>query len=189
MLAAGATAEMIVSVVEADYQAEQEKQAVKRARDAERKRNQRPSDSVGQTGKTRNPQDSADTTPEIPPKKKSNPPVSPDTLRVSTPKQRGSRLDPDYQPSENLFNKARENFGLSTEVLKFETEGFRDHFLAQSGPRAVKLDWDRTWMNWMREAKRREKKPRDTVVPFKPTGGPRRTWAEIKAERDAQKDA
>lgn len=178
MLASGATAEMIVSVIEADHEAEQAKQAVKKARDAERKRRERENArlssgmSDGQRGHPECPTDSADTTPEIPPKKISNPPITPDTLRVSTPK-RGKRLPDDYNPPENLWEKAK-SLGLDVETLKFETSAFRDHFLASSGPRAVKLDWDRAWLNWMREAfRRRSKRQPKPYLKALPGGQPR----------------
>lgn len=78
MLVAGATAEMIVAAVEADYAAEAEKKASKRSKDAERQRNRRHAMS---RNVTRTDRDSAGqgVTKERPPdpQKKTNPPGSP----------------------------------------------------------------------------------------------------------------
>jgi hypothetical protein len=77
---------------------------------------------------------------------------------------RAKRLPEDWQPSEGLFSsKEVQKLGLPREVLSFETEAFRDHFL---GNGVRKIDWDRTWKNWMREAKRRQSRfaPKSNVV-------------------------
>jgi hypothetical protein len=105
-----------------------------------------------------------------PPKKISNPPLPPQTLRVCTPKQ-GKRLPEDWTPSESLFSWGQE-LGLSAETLKFETESFCDHFWSSARANATKRDWNKTWQNWMREAKRRERKKNPTVVDFRP-GSPK----------------
>ncbi len=43
---------------------------------------------------------------------------------------------------------------------KRETERFVDYWLAKPGKDGRKLDWDRTWKNWMRTAEDRQG-PRD----------------------------
>lgn len=106
--------------------------------------------------------------------------IPPDTLRVSTPK--GTRLPDPWDPPENLWLKAKQDFGLSDETLRFETSAFRDHFWSSARANATKRDWGKAWMNWMREAWRREQKHKPKVVPFRPSG-PKKTWAEIKAEK------
>src|SRR3990167_4434333 len=123
---------------------------------------------------------------EIPPKKISNPPISPETLRVSTPRKVGTRLPADWHPSENLWSWGKTKLSLADETLKFETGAFRDHFWGVSGARGTKLDWEATWKNWMRESKRRERKRMPTVVPFVPSG-PKRSWLEQRDEVLAKK--
>lgn len=113
-----------------------------------------------------------------PPKEKNQTPLSPETLRVSTPQAK--RLPIDWTPSENLLSWAKAELGLAGETLRFETDAFRDHFLSVGGAKGRKIDWDRTWCNWMRSHKRHQKK--SNVVDFVPSG-PKRSWAEIRAER------
>jgi hypothetical protein len=67
--------------------------------------------------------------------------------------ERAKRLPEDWQPSESLLSsRPIQKLGLPREVLIFETEAFRDHWLG-NGRRMI--DWNRTFMNWMREAVRR----------------------------------
>ena len=66
----------------------------------------------------------------------------------STP--RGTRLDPDWSPSEDLLVWARSSFPDLD--LDFQTDSFRDYWVAIPGARGVKLNWDTTWRNWMRKS-------------------------------------
>ena len=96
---------------------------------------------------------------------------------------RGTRLSSEWNPSDALWAWGK---GLLAEdVLRFETAAFKDFWEAQPGAKGCKLDWDKTWKNWIREAVRRRErfKPKSNVVPYVPTG-PKRTYAEIKAERE-----
>jgi hypothetical protein len=106
----------------------------------------------------------------FPPKEKNQTPLPPETLRVSTPS--GKRLPDDWAPLESLLSWAKAELGLAAATVTFETGAFCDHFWAMTGPRSTKRRWDLAWKNWMREAKRREKKPRDTIVDFRP-GAPK----------------
>jgi len=66
--------------------------------------------------------------------------------------------------------------GLARDKIEFETGSFRDWFHGQSGAKGVKVNWDLTWKNWMREVKRREdrykpkQKHSDTIFYMGPTG-------------------
>lgn len=61
---------------------------------------------------------------------------------------RGSRLAPDWQPSEASRAKVA---AVAPHVdHEAETEVFRDYWVAQPGQKGVKVDWDATWRNWMR---------------------------------------
>jgi hypothetical protein len=62
---------------------------------------------------------------------------------------RGTRLSPDWMPSEHLEET-------------HELEKFRDYWIAQPGQRGVKTDWDATWRNWVRRAAER--------TPARPSG-------------------
>lgn len=99
---------------------------------------------------------------------------------------RGTRLADDWNPSECLWAWGKEK--LSEPDLRFETAAFKDYWAAVPGVRGNKLDWDKTWKGWIREAVRRRsrfKPSGDRVVQFTPSP-PRRTYAEIKAEREAK---
>lgn len=56
----------------------------------------------------------------------------------------------EWQPSSDLLERGQE-LGLDINVLLRQTEAFRDYWLSKPGANAMKLDWDRTWMNWMRK--------------------------------------
>lgn len=71
-----------------------------------------------------------------------------------TPKRsvRGHRLPVDWRPLPDDQPGALAKLGgspaLEQEILKFH-----DYWKAQPGQRGVKLDWDATWRNWIRNAK------------------------------------
>ena len=175
MLAAGATAEMIVAAVEADYAAEEKKKAVKRAQDAERQRKKRDRGSSvpsrGVTGESVSHGDGgpAKERPPHPQKKTNTPPneakasLPPKPVAVKTNTSRGrsgARLAQDWHPDETLWAWGKAKLGLGEDVLRFETGAFRDHFWGAPGQKGVKLDWNATWKNWMREAVRRRGRAR-----------------------------
>ena len=61
---------------------------------------------------------------------------------------RGTRLPPDWMPTEHL-------------EWKTELEKFKDYWAAQPGLRGVKSDWPATWRNWIRRTKEKNLKPID----------------------------
>lgn len=65
----------------------------------------------------------------------------------SSSTQRGTRIPDDFTVTEPMKTWAREHTPLAGLV---DHEMFVDHWRAQSGQRAVKLDWVLTWKNWMR---------------------------------------
>ena len=67
------------------------------------------------------------------------------------PTKKGRRLAEDWQPSRTDANLAVEA-GHSPEWLRDQLERFRDYWIAKSGANATKLDWDRTWRNWLKRA-------------------------------------
>lgn len=77
-------------------------------------------------------------------KKKDNP--------TDYPKKRtkhGTRMKADWRPSETAWEWAqaqRPNLNLE-ETLAY----FIDYWMAKPGQSAAKLDWDRTWRNWIRK--------------------------------------
>lgn len=98
--------------------------------------------------------------PPHPQKKNTN---TPNEAKASLPPnpvqtKRGTRLPSDWKPPENLWDWGKADLGLSDETMRFETSAFRDHFCAAPQAKGLKLNWNSTWKNWMREAVRRRGK-------------------------------
>ncbi len=70
--------------------------------------------------------------------------------RQAAPK-RGSRLPHDWTPRESEIVSAR-TAGFSEQAIDVEIRKFRNYFLSAPGGRGLKLDWDRTFDNWMLKA-------------------------------------
>jgi hypothetical protein len=72
--------------------------------------------------------------------------------REERARKRGARLAVDWKPSAEDANEAMKRLGgaipAEQELLKFH-----DYWKAQPGQRGIKLDWDATWRNWIRNAK------------------------------------
>lgn len=74
---------------------------------------------------------------------------------------RGSRLHEDWTPSKEGWDRAVERIGLKgTEV---ELEKFRNYWLSKAGRDAVKLNWERTFSNWIINASERTNHVRPSV--------------------------
>lgn len=74
-----------------------------------------------------------------------------DRKRAETQRSQGSRLPADWQPSEELkawASKERPDINLPSTVEKF-----RDYWHSKAGAGARKVDWDKTFRNWVRTEK------------------------------------
>lgn len=74
------------------------------------------------------------------------------TLRQpsKTTNTRGSRLQEDWQPNNTLIEWAKTDYpyvDLTLEIAKFV-----DYWVARADKGAIKLDWDRTFRNWIRNS-------------------------------------
>lgn len=77
---------------------------------------------------------------------------------------RGTRLPSDWQPGPEFFSAAHEIHPRLSNLQVVEIANrFRDYWVAESGQRAVKLDWLATWRNWVR---------RERGIPAPPPGNP-----------------
>lgn len=75
-------------------------------------------------------------------------PAAPGT---SGDKARGSRIPDDFFPTSHSIDLIRNQFpGITENFLVGEHAKFRDHWVAVSGARGRKIDWDATWRNWIR---------------------------------------
>ncbi len=71
--------------------------------------------------------------------------------RTKVKAERGTRLPADWQPDDELrawAAGARPDLDIAVTVEKF-----RDYWHAIAGSRGVKLDWGKTFRNWVREEK------------------------------------
>lgn len=69
--------------------------------------------------------------------------------------KRGSRLSPDWQPSE-IDHAYAASKGFTPAEIDRHAERFRNYWTAKAGAAALKLDWPATWRNWIiSEAERR----------------------------------
>src|SRR5262249_9730943 len=68
-------------------------------------------------------------------------------------RSRGTRLLNDWTPSEVHLEFAKQQ-GWPIEAIQTEALKFRNYWTAKTGRAATKLDWSRTWQNWILNAKR-----------------------------------
>lgn len=74
----------------------------------------------------------------------------------SAPRKRASRLPPEWAPSDDDKAWLRSKWpGVLRGTVETELEKFRNYWLSKSGKDATKLDWSRTWQNWMMTARDR----------------------------------
>ena len=95
--------------------------------------------------------------------------------------KRGSRLAQDWFLSKSMGDWAtQERPDLDARQV---AEQFKDYWVAQAGQKGVKLDWDATWRNWVRNTKAVKPNPYDAVrltVPSKNEPDP--ALEKIKAD-------
>tara|TARA_R110000822_G_scaffold14484_5_gene50916 strand:+ start:646 stop:1335 length:690 start_codon:yes stop_codon:yes gene_type:complete len=66
------------------------------------------------------------------------------------PTQKAHRLPEDFKPSDKNWSEMAEHFDWVD--LKKETHHFIDYWLSVPPGKATKIDWQRTWKNWIRTA-------------------------------------
>lgn len=66
-------------------------------------------------------------------------------------KKRAVRLTAEWQLPRAWGEWAMQE-GLSEVCIRREADRFRDYWIAESGAKAAKLDWQATWRNWVRRA-------------------------------------
>lgn len=82
------------------------------------------------------------------------PPVSPlgEKRPASETPRRGTRLPNDWMLPGEWGRWAIQETGLSRERILMEAATFADYWQALPGAKAIKLDWEKTWRNWIRRA-------------------------------------
>jgi hypothetical protein len=65
--------------------------------------------------------------------------------------KKGCRLPAGWQPTpeDTAYAKAH---GLPERSIPVEIEKFRNHFHSQPGQKGIKVDWSKTWQNWVLNA-------------------------------------
>lgn len=72
-----------------------------------------------------------------------------------TPRTRGTRLPEGYVPRNDTIEKMADELSVKQTALGVEHRRFCDYFYSAPGQKGVKVDWDRAWCNWMRNASER----------------------------------
>jgi hypothetical protein len=155
LLAAGATAEMIVAAVKADVASEDARVQAKREANAARQRKFKAKRKV-------TPDNARNALPSVtnagnatPPNENiSNPPDPPVEADASTaPKgrvERGFKIPIDWEPP-TIAELSPEARALAEKwpaaAYRAEAEAFRNYWLAETGKAARKSDWNRAWAN------------------------------------------
>jgi hypothetical protein len=108
-------------------------------------------------------------------------------LTTTAPRQRGCRIPDDFAVTDQMRDWATAN-GFGRLDLDQITDEFRDYWEAEAGPRAVKLDWVKTWHNRVREiAKRTTTRPTNGYAQPQPAPAPKiLTLAQVRARNDAE---
>jgi uncharacterized protein YdaU (DUF1376 family) len=105
---------------------------------------------------------------------------------IKEKQQRGSRLAQDWFLSKSMGDWATQE--RPDVDVRQVAEQFKDYWVAQAGQKGVKLDWDATWRNWIRNTKAVKPNPYDvgrlTVAPSNEPDP-----ALLKIEEDAKKAA
>ena len=76
-------------------------------------------------------------------------PSSNEEITTTAPRKRGRRIPDDFSVTDEMRKWADEN-GFGHLDLERITVEFRDYWAAESGQKAVKLDWVKTWHNRVR---------------------------------------
>ena len=146
---------------------EDEQAQRRRARDRERKRLRKSAESAEICGPS--PEEKRKVSPCTPSKEKTQP--SPDLLSLPAEAQapvkqpRGRTLPDDWKPTEGHFAEA-DKLGRDMAWVLSQAERMRDWALANSN-RAVakKADWDRMFLNWLRQQHERNPLPQGRAPP------------------------
>lgn len=173
LVAAGATAEMLVAAIKADAAKDEAKKAESRVKAAERQRRHRLS-RVTNANIDVTERDTPLDGPPSPhtPQPPLNPPASTPLRSVSAAPRRASAIPNDWKPTPAGVEFAVGK-GMSRADIADEVQRFRDHHL---GKGSLMKDWDAAWRTWCQSPYRKSQPPR---------GSPQRqssSWLEAGAQ-------
>jgi uncharacterized protein YdaU (DUF1376 family) len=119
----------------------------------------------------------------LPDESQNNPNHKPITINHKPIKEnkKGSRLSQDWFLSKSMGDWAtQERPDIDVRQV---AEQFKDYWIAQAGQKGVKLDWDATWRNWVRNTKAVKPNPYDVVrLTVAPSNEPDPALEKIKAD-------
>jgi len=92
---------------------------------------------------------------------------------------RGTRLPLDWRLPDDWKAYAIEQRKWEPEAIEKEAASFADYWHAKAGQTAVKLDWRKTWFNWVRNSNR----PDGTFVPVEGRQRNPVEWRDFCKER------
>jgi hypothetical protein len=81
--------------------------------------------------------------------------------KVESARKRGVRLHEDWVATAEDWQAALDKLGIAGATV--EVDKFRDYWKAQPGQRGVKLDWNATFRNWIRNARGPQTNGKQTV--------------------------
>lgn len=167
MSEAGAPPEAIAIAVEA-IESRENADSERRAKARDKKRRQRAEQrgelpDVDEDGEGTVPGQSRDTTGTVPghtpfpsPSSSPDPSNNPTHTPVKLPRARkGTRIPDDWQPLALTDADATMVASWPAGTIEREMAKFRDFWAAKAGAGGVKLDWQATWRNWLRQADER----------------------------------
>lgn len=98
-------------------------------------------------------------------------PTRPDPKKRTTPtapRERGTRIPEDFTPTPEMVAWARQE--CPDVDGRWATAKFIDHWASKPGKDGLKIDWAKTWRNWMRTEQERAhaRRPRLQAVPTDP---------------------
>lgn len=96
----------------------------------------------------------------------------------TTSDARGTRLPVDWAMPQDWIDWAVQLKGWEPSSAAEEAAGFADYWQSKTGQAATKLDWRKTWQNWVRNSRR----PNGTYRPATDTQSPEK-WIAFCEER------
>lgn len=164
LAAAGTPPELLAAVAEQLFSGQTAREIVEARRRKDRDRKPRKSEEIH--GSPRKSEESAEihgtpspdkSAPQTP--LQNNPIPSPPFKSPSS--RRGTRLEADFEPPGDWIDWAVEKRGWSRSEAIDECECFARYWQAKPGRDAVKLDWPKTWQNWVVNSRRRQEARQD----------------------------
>lgn len=150
MVASGCTAEQIAAVVKASL-GTGKSGAQRQAEYIERKKSERQVTGNDVTSVTADEDDriSLSSSPcPLDPPSQTHPPIIPQSSSPNPAAKRGTRLPDDWSLPAS-WGRWAQSEGYPEPMIRREAERFANFWQSKAGKDATKIDWEKTWRNWM----------------------------------------